>query len=75
MKTLALAFEALYYMTDHPLWLHDIGVLNFSDKTYDRLDFINNFVDLMAEFFTAAVSLREMKRLSVKLQLIKSNSD
>lgn len=75
MKTLDNIFLSIYYMTDHPMWLHSIGVLKFKDKTFERLDFVNNFACMISVIFDVIVTLTEMKRLSNRLKEVKCKAD
>jgi hypothetical protein len=68
LKTMDNISLALYFLTDHPMYLQSIGFLKLDPSFYKKLDFINNFFWLLQNLFDIATTLVEMSYLQKKIQ-------
>lgn len=73
LKTMDNISLALYFFTDHPLYLHSIGFWKLDPAFYKKMDFINNFFWLLQMLFDTATTLVEMGHLQKKIQALVSN--
>ena len=53
----------LYFMTDHPLYLHNVGFRKFSPEFIKNMDYINNLFWLLSSVFDIMVTVVEISHL------------
>ena len=56
-------FLILYFFTDHPLYLNNVGFWKFSPKFLSNCDYINNLFWLISSLFDIAVTMVEINYL------------
>jgi len=73
---------ALYFFTDHPLYLHNVGFWKFSPEFIKKCDYINNIFWLLNALFDIVISVEEIdyqqkqiKKVASQLQADKSVTD
>ena len=53
----------LYFMTDHPLYLHNVGFRKWSPEFIKNCDYINNVFWLLSSLFDIMVTVVEISHL------------
>ena len=53
----------LYFFTDHPLYLHNVGFRKFNPEFIKNIDYINNVFWLLSSLFDIMVTVVEISHL------------
>lgn len=53
----------LYFFTDHPLYLHNVGFWKYSNSFMQNCDYINNVFWLLSSLFDIACTVVEINHL------------
>ena len=70
LSDLALIF---YFLTDHPLYLHSIGLWKFSPSFMRNCDYINNVFWLVSSLFDMMVTVVEIAHVQKEVQKHRKN--
>ena len=62
----------LYFFTDHPLYLHNVGFWKYSGKFIDNCDYINNVFWLVSSLFDIVCTVVEIQHLNKQIKKVAS---
>lgn len=62
----------LYFFTDHPLYLHNVGFWKYSKKFNDNCDYINNVFWLVSSLFDIVCTVVEIQYLNKQIKKMAS---
>ena len=57
----------MYFLTDHPLFFHNVGFYTFHKDTLSSIDYINNVFWLLNAMLDIFVSVADLKAAKEKL--------
>ena len=57
----------LYFLTDHPLYLHNVGLWKFSPSFMANCNFINNVFWLLSSLFDILVTVVEIGHMKAEV--------
>lgn len=60
----------LYFFTDHPLYLHNVGFWKYSDKFMKNCDYINNVFWLLSSIFDIMCTVVEINHLQKQIKKV-----
>lgn len=58
----------LYFFTDHPLYLHNVGFVKYTKEYVDKMDYINNVFWLLNCIFDILCTLVDVKCLQNEIR-------
>lgn len=61
----------LYFFTDHPLYLHNVGFWKFSPEFIKNCDWINNLYWLLSSLFDIVCTVVEINHLMKQIRKLK----
>lgn len=63
-------FLILYFLTDHPLYLHNVGFRKFNPEFIRNMDYINNVFWLVSSLFDIMVTVVEISYLQKQIKKV-----
>lgn len=60
----------LYFFTDHPLYLHNVGFWKYSPQFMKNCDYINNVFWLLSSLFDIMVTVVEINHLQKQIKKV-----